>query len=80
MISILASGDRFNFAGNENSCDSCRDGTHRTGRSDTVVCQPASCVKNACTRGRIEPLSPGKLRDTLSRTSGESYDDPVPRV
>ena len=38
-------------------------------------------AKNACVGERIEPLSPDKLRDTVtSSTSGlESHDDPLPR-
>src|ERR1700730_665994 len=55
-------------------------------RQYLVACRAAliewsdSARRHGRAEDRIEPLSPDKLRDTLSRTSGESYDDPVPRA
>ncbi len=46
--------------------DSCQEGLRRAGRNDATDRQPSGWAKNACIEDRIEPLSPDKLRDTLS--------------
>jgi hypothetical protein len=63
---VFASCFQFNSAGNENSFDSCQEGLRRTGRNQATDRQPSGWAENACIEDRIEPLSPDKLRDTLS--------------
>jgi hypothetical protein len=64
---LFASCFQFNFAGNENSFDSCKDGTPAS-RTERRHRPPTFQIglKNARIEDRIEPLSPDKLRDTLS--------------